>query len=84
MDFCVTHTGKPGRPRNIDVIHRDEAIYELIASKPRSRSDLAKETGHDRPKVQLSCQRLKDAARIRPCYIDGRTVWTVNDGTPCP
>lgn len=84
MDLYVTHTGKPGRPRNIAVIHRDETVYELIASKPRSRSDLAELTGHDRPKIALACQRLKQAGRIRACYVNGRTVWTVNNGTPCP
>jgi len=84
MDLYVTHTGKPGRPRNLHVIHRDEAIYELIVREPQSRSTLAELTGHDRPTIALACQRLKQAGRIRPCYVNGRTVWAVNDGTSCP
>lgn len=84
MDLYVTHTGKPGRPRNLAVIHRDEAIYQLIAHEPRSRSTLAELTGHDRPTIALVCQRLKRAGRICPRYVGGRTVWAVNDGTPCP
>lgn len=73
-----------GRPRDPNVIARDEQIYQLLADRPHSRSSLAEITGHDRPTIALACQRLKQADRIRPCYIDGRAVWAVNDGTPCP
>jgi len=80
----VIRTGKPGRPRSTNIIERDETIYQLIKTNPRSRSILAELTGHDRPTIALACQRLKAAGRIRACYVGGRTVWTVNDGTPCP
>jgi hypothetical protein len=73
-----------GRPRDPQVIDRDDTVYKLIVAEPRSRSELAELTGHDRPTIALSCQRLKQAARIRPCYVGGRTVWAVDDGTPCP
>lgn len=75
---------RPGRPRDPEVIARDEAVYELIASGICSRSDLADATGHDRETVALSCKRLKTAGRIRQCLgPTGSVVWSVADGTPC-
>jgi DNA-binding IclR family transcriptional regulator len=73
-----------GRPRNPDVIARDEEIYRLLAGGPRSRSSLADATGHERDTVYLSLQRLQRASRIRQCLDNGSIVWAVNDGTPCP
>jgi hypothetical protein len=75
---------RPGRPRNPDVIARDETIYRLIADGIGARRDLATATGLDRPTIALSVQRLKRAARIRPCLDRGAIVWSVADDTPCP
>lgn len=76
---------RPGRPRNPDVIARDETIYRLIADGVDSRSTLAAETGHDRDAVYLSCKRLERQGRIRKCLgPHGAPVWAIADGTPCP
>lgn len=76
---------RPGRPRSPEVIARDEHIYRLIAEGTASRSALAAATGHDRDAVYLSCKRLQNQGRIRPCLgANGAAVWTVADGTPCP
>ena len=74
---------RPGRPRDPNVIERDEHIYELITQGTGTRSELAAATGLDRATVQLSCQRLHKAGRIRKC--PGNTwVWAIDDDTPCP
>lgn len=74
-----------GRPRDPQVIARDEQIYRLIAQGVESRSALAAATGHDRDTVYLSCKRLQKACRIRTCLgSNGAGVWVVDDGTPCP
>jgi len=80
----ATPTRKVGRPRNPDVIARDETIYQLLADGPQSRSRIAEETGHDRDAVYLSCSRLFKQGRIRQCTEGGAIVWAVNDGNPCP
>lgn len=76
---------RPGRPRDPQVAARDEHIYQLIADGTDSRSALAAATGHDRDAVYLSCKRLQNQGRIRPCLgANGAAVWAVADGTPCP
>jgi hypothetical protein len=75
---------RPGRPRDPDVIARDEAIYQLITQGIGSRRELADRTGYDRDAVYLSCQRLHKAARIRQCLDRGAIVWSVANDTPCP
>ena len=75
---------RPGRPRYPRVIARDETNYQLIADGRRTRSELAACTGLDRTAVQLSCQRLHRAGRIRQCLVNGSVSWSVADGTPCP
>ena len=75
---------RPGRPRDPDVIARDEAIYQLITQGIGSRRELADRTGYDRDAVYLSCSRLKRQGRIRQCTENGAIVWAVDDGTPCP
>lgn len=84
MPQTAYRTGRPGRPRNPDVIARDETIYRLITEGVASRSALATATGLDRPTIALSVQRLKRAGRIRQCLDRGAIVWSVADGTPCP
>lgn len=79
-----TVTRRPGRPRDPMVAARDEHIYQLIAAGHSTRSDLAAQSGLDRSTVQLSCQRLHKAARIRQCLVNGSVSWSVADGTPCP
>lgn len=74
---------RPGRPRDPQVAARDEHIYTLIAHGTSTRSDLATATGLDRATVQLSCQRLHKAGRIRKCLAD-TIVWSIADDTPCP
>lgn len=74
---------RPGRPRNPQVIARDEHVYQLITQGTGSRSALAQATGLDRPTIALSVQRLKRAGRIRQCLDHGAIVWSVADGTPC-
>lgn len=74
---------RPGRPRDPQVAARDETVYRLIAAGTGSRSELAAATGLDRATVQLSCQRLHRAGRIRKCLAD-TVIWSVADGTPCP
>lgn len=75
---------RPGRPRNPDVIARDETIYQLIVEGVDSRSELAAATGCDRDAVYLSCKRLQAAGRVRQCLgASGSVVWVVADGTPC-
>lgn len=75
---------RPGRPRDPHVAARDEHIYQLIADGTSSRAALAIATGLDRATVQLSCQRLHRAGRIRQCLANGSVSWSVADGTPCP
>jgi hypothetical protein len=75
---------RPGRPRDPDVIARDETIYQLIADGHATRRDLATQAGLDRDAVYLSCSRLKRQGRIRQCTENGAIVWAVDDGTPCP
>lgn len=75
---------RPGRPRNPDVIARDEEVYRLIVDGTGSRSGLAEATGLDRPTIALCVQRLKKAERIRACWDGAAPVWVVNDDTPCP
>ena len=75
---------RPGRPRDPNVIARDENIYQLIAAGHATRSALATRTGLDRTAVQLSCQRLHRAGRIRQCLANGSVSWSIADGTPCP
>ena len=72
-----------GRPRDPNVIARDEVVYRLIAAGTCTRSALAQATGLDRATIQLSCQRLHRAGRIRKCLAD-TIVWSVADDTPCP
>lgn len=80
-----TTARRPGRPRNPEVIARDETIYHLIADGTDSRSALAAATGHDRDAVYLSCKRLQTQGRIRQCLgTNGTVIWSVADGTPCP
>ncbi len=74
---------RPGRPRDPHVAARDETIYQLIAHGTGTRSALAAATGLDRATVQLSCQRLHRAGRIRKCLAD-TIVWSIADDTPCP
>ena len=74
---------RPGRPRDPQVIARDETIYQLIADGHATRADLAARTGLDRATVQLSCQRLHKAGRIRQCLANGSVSWSVAS-TPCP
>lgn len=74
---------RPGRPRDPQVAARDEQVYRLIADGTGSRSALAEATGLDRATIQLSCQRLQRAGRIRKCLAD-TIVWSVADDTPCP
>jgi len=83
MQPTITHTRKPGRPRDPQVAARDEHIYQLIAAGYNTRRALAQATHLDRPTVQLSCQRLHREGRIRQCLINGSIAWTIN-GTPCP
>jgi hypothetical protein len=76
---------RPGRPRDPNVIARDEEIYRLITEGLCSRSELAAATGHDRDAVYLSCKRLQRDGRVRQCLGErGAVVWSVADGTPCP
>lgn len=74
---------RPGRPRDPNVTARDESVYRLIADGTGTRSALAQATGLDRATIQLSCQRLHRAGRIRKCLAD-TIVWSVADDTPCP
>ncbi|MFJ8538198.1 winged helix-turn-helix transcriptional regulator [Streptomyces sp. NPDC093591] len=74
---------RPGRPRDPNVIARDEAIFQLIADGHATRAELAARTGLDRALVQLACQRLHRAGRIRQCLANGAVSWSVADGTPC-
>jgi hypothetical protein len=74
---------RPGRPRDPEVIARDEAIYRLIADGIGSRRELADRIGCDRDAVYLSCQRLQRAGRVRQCLDRGAIVWSVADA-PCP
>jgi hypothetical protein len=75
---------RPGRPRDPDVIARDETIYQLIADGHATRRDLATQAGLDRDAVYLSCSRLRKQGRIRQCLQHGVIVWSVADDTPCP
>lgn len=79
-------TGRPGRPRTPAVIARDEHICRLIADGYATRAELAEQTGLDRAIVQLACQRLKKAGRIRRCPDNDSAswLWSVADDTPCP
>lgn len=78
-----TEQRRPGRPRDPQVAARDEQVYRLIAEGTCTRSTLAAATGLDRATVQLSCQRLHRAGRIRKCLAD-TIVWSIADNTPCP
>lgn len=84
MQPTTTRTGKPGRPRNPQVEARDERIYRLIAAGYSTRRELARAARLDRPTVQLCCQRLHRAGRIRQCLVNGAIMWSIADDTPCP
>lgn len=75
---------RPGRPRDPQVIERDELVYQVITKGTASRSELAAATGLDRLTVAQCCSRLRKAGRIRHCPRNGGIGWAVNDGTPCP
>lgn len=75
---------RPGRPRPVETIERDEQVYQLIAGGTGSRRALAAATGLDRPTVALSVQRLKHAGRVKKCGGDDTWVWVIDDGTHCP
>lgn len=77
------HTRGPGRPRDPAVVARDEAIYQMLVSGPRSRSAIAAASGHSRGTVYLSLIRLRQTGRVRQCLHHGSIVWAVI-GTPCP
>lgn len=74
---------RPGRPRPVETIERDEHIYTLIADGTGALRHIAAATGLDRATVQSSIQRLHKAGRIRKCPAD-TIVWVVADDTPCP
>lgn len=79
-----TTARRPGRPRDPQVIARDEQIYRLITEGIDSRSTLAAATGYDRDAVHLSCKRLQREGRIRPCLGEtGSVIWSIADGTLC-
>lgn len=73
-----------GRPRSPDTIARDEHIYGLLADGPRSRNQLAEQTGLEKSIVYLALDRLRQADRIRQCVRAGTIVWGHADGAPCP
>lgn len=73
-----------GRPRPTTTIERDEHIHALLADKPRTRNQLAHETGLTPSLVYLALDRLRTAGRIRQCIHNGNIIWAINDGTPCP
>jgi hypothetical protein len=73
-----------GRPRPTTTIERDENIHALLADKPRTRNNLAEETGLRPSLVYLALDRLRTAGRIRQCIQDGSIIWAIADGTPCP
>ena len=77
---------RPGRPRDPDVIARDETIYRLIADGHATGAELAAATGLDRSTVQLACKRLHKAGRIQRCPENESAswLWSVADGAPCP
>lgn len=77
-------TPRRGRPRPADVVARDERIYRLLTTGPRSRNRLADETGLRPSLVYLALDRLRTNGRIRQCIRDGSIVWAIADGTPCP
>lgn len=86
MQETARRTGLPGRPRDPNVIARDEQIYQLIADGHATRSQIAAASGLDRSTVQLACQRLFKAGRIERCPVNKSAswLWVVADGTPCP
>jgi hypothetical protein len=86
MQQTAHHTGRPGRPRDPQVIARDETIYQLISNGYATRADLATATGLDRSTVQLACKRLHKAGRIRRCPENESAswLWSVADDAPCP
>lgn len=74
-----------GRPRPSAVIARDEQIYELLTQGPRTRNQIAAETGLTPSLAYLAIDRLRRAGRIRPCCDDNAAIiWTIRDGAPCP
>ncbi|MFF7870488.1 hypothetical protein ACFZCT_29015 [Streptomyces qaidamensis] len=73
-----------GRPRPAEIIERDERIYTLLTGGPRSRGQLAQETGLTTDLVHLALGRLRRAGRIRQCLNGGVIVWSVVDGASCP
>lgn len=79
-----TEQRRRGRPRDPNVIARDEQVYQLIAHGTDSRSTIAAAIGCDRDAVHLSCKRLEQQGRVRKCLgANGAPVWSVADGTPC-
>ncbi|MFJ8049789.1 hypothetical protein [Streptomyces luteogriseus] len=72
-----------GRPRPAETIERDERIYTILVSGPRSRGQLAQETDLTTDLVHLALSRLRRAGRVRQCLSGGVIVWSVADGTPC-
>lgn len=82
--MSTTTAPRRGRPRPPAVIARDEEIHQLLTAGPRSRNQIAEETGLEKSIAYLALDRLRRAGRIRQCLQDSVIVWTINDGTPCP
>lgn len=73
-----------GRPRPAETIERDNRIHALLAGYPRSRGQIARETGLSTDLVHLALRRLQRDGRVQQCLKGGVIVWSVADGTPCP
>lgn len=73
-----------GRPRDPQVTARNQAILQILADGPRSRSRIAAALNCDSGEVRWSLQQLKRDGKTRLCTDNGQIVWALNDGTACP
>jgi predicted Rossmann fold nucleotide-binding protein DprA/Smf involved in DNA uptake len=59
----MTGANRRGRPRPLEVIKRDERVYELLTHRPHSKAELIQLTGLTKAQTYLVLRRL---------YLDGR------------
>jgi hypothetical protein len=75
-----------GRPRPQENIERDETIYDLLKNRgPKTRNEVAQETGLTHSLTYLALDRLRRSGRVRRCLTDDSgSVWSVETDSPCP
>lgn len=67
--------GRKGRPRPQDVVARDQAVFDVLATQGLARETIAERTGFTPNSVYLSLWRLKRDSRVERIKHEGNWVW---------